>query len=131
MRILLYALVVIGCVALPLLTGCGDGLAQVSGMVQVDGKPLPEGEIIFEEVDRTKQPAVAKISDGAYTIRVAPGNKRILITASRPTKIPDPVMGAAARESMIADEFNVDTKLTHQVEPGEHTGVDFEVAEKP
>jgi hypothetical protein len=126
-----FALATILSLLLTPLTGCGDGLAEVSGTVRIDGRSLTEGEIIFEEVDRTKPPEAAKIKDGTYIIRVVPGEKRILINASRPTSIPDPVMGAVARESMIPEEFNIKTKLTYQVDPGRHGGVDFDVTERP
>lgn len=111
--------------------GCGDGLAQVSGTVLIDGQPLPEGEIIFEESDKSKTPAAGKVIAGKYTVRVVPGTKLVRISASRPTKIPDPVMGAAAREALIGREFNIETGLTHEVVAGSKEGVDFNVEALP
>ena len=111
--------------------GCGDGLSQVSGTVLLDGQPLPEGEIIFEESDKTKTPAAGKVIAGKYTVRVVPGQKLVRISASRPTKIPDPVMGAAAREALIARQFNVETKLTHDVAGARQEAVDFKVEALP
>jgi hypothetical protein len=115
-----------------LAAGCGGmSEAQVSGTVLLDGKPLQEGDIIFEEVDKTKTPAGGKVSDGKYTLKVQPGSKVVRITASRPTKKPDPVMGASARESMIAREFNENTTLRVQIQPGQNEGVNFEVKSIP
>src|SRR3954470_999467 len=88
-------------VALLAAAGCSGSESSVSGTVNMDGQPLKEGDIIFEPADGQGSPAAGKIVDGKYTIKIAPGMKKVRINASRPTKKPDPVMGAAARESMI------------------------------
>ena len=107
--------------------GCGDVLAEVSGTVTVDGEPLQEGEIIFEEADQNKSPEAGPIVGGKYTVQVPPGSKKVRINASRPTKKPERVLGAAARESMVAPEFNERTQLTAEVKPGKQDGVNFAV----
>jgi hypothetical protein len=109
------------------LPGCGSPLSEVSGTVQVDGKALPEGEIIFEAADGKTTPAAGPIKDGKYTVQVLPGAKKVKINASRPTAKPDPVMGTSARESMIPAEFNDQTKLTADVKTGKQDNVNFEV----
>jgi hypothetical protein len=115
-----------------LAAGCGGiADAHVSGTVLMDSKPLEEGDIIFEEMDKSKTPAGGKIVDGKYTLKVQPGSKMVRITASRPTKKPDPVMGASARESMIAKEFNEKTTLKANIQPGQNEGVNFEVKSIP
>ena len=115
-----------------LFTGCGgESPADVTGTVKVDGQPLAEGEIIFEAADGTTTPGAGPIKDGRYEIKVLPGAKKVRISASRPTRKPDPVMGAAAREQMIAREFNQQTKLTAEVRPGKNEGVDFDVKAIP
>jgi len=111
--------------------GCGGSEAEVSGSVNVDGQPLKEGDIIFEAADGSVTPAAGKIVDGKYSLKVLPGPKKVRINASRPTKKPDPVMGAAARESMIAAEFNEQTRLTADVKAGRQAGVNFEVKSIP
>jgi hypothetical protein len=115
-----------------LLSGCGgESLAEVSGTVWIDGKPLPRGEIIFEAADGKKTPAAGPIQDGLYKVKVLPGSKKVKINASRPTAKPDPVMGAAAQESMIPEEFNTRTQLTAEIQPGKQEGVDFKVRALP
>jgi hypothetical protein len=111
--------------------GCNSSESSVSGSVTVDGQPLKEGDIIFEPADGQGSPAAGKIVDGKYSIKIAPGNKKVRINASRPAKKPDPVMGAAARESMIAKEFNEQSTLTADVKGGKQEGVNFEVKSIP
>jgi hypothetical protein len=124
-RILILAL------ALAATAGCGDKPIDVSGTVLVDGKELAEGEIIFEAADNSVTPANGTIRDGKFGFKSLPGPKKVRITSSRPTRKPDPVMGSAARESMIADEFNVATKLTADVVAGRPNEFKFEVKSKP
>ena len=57
--------------------------------------------------------------------------KKVRINASRPAKKADPVMGAAARESMIAREFNEQSTLTADIKGGKQDGVNFEVKAIP
>jgi hypothetical protein len=128
MKYLNGAALVVACLAL---AGCGQSAAEVSGTVLLDGQPLKEGDIIFEEVDKSKSPAAAKIADGKYVVKMAPGMKTVKITASRPTRKIDPVMGSAAREQMIAKEFNEKTTLTAEVRAGTQEGVNFEVKAIP
>lgn len=110
------------------LVGCQREVeTEVSGLVKIDGAPLTEGEIIFEAENQDATPEAAEITQGKYVVKLTPGKKLVRINASRPTKIPDPVMGTAARESMIEPEFNLESTLKVEVKPGKQTGVDFEV----
>ncbi|MBM4097920.1 MAG: hypothetical protein FJ261_14265 [Planctomycetes bacterium] len=113
-------------------SGCmGDGLAEVSGTVTMDGQPLKDGEIILESTDQKSTPAGSKISEGAYTMRTTPGPKVVRILASRPTSKPDPVMGSAAREAAIGPEYNTKSTLRAAINPGKQAGLDFQVKELP
>lgn len=116
---------------LVLVCGCAVPMADVSGTVLMDGKPLGEGEIIFEETDQSKTPVGCKVTKGEYQVKMLPGSKLVRITASRPTKIPDPVMGAAAREHMIGQEYNAKSTLKVEVSAGVTKGVNFEVKSIP
>ncbi len=97
----------------------------------IDGKQLPEGEIIFEATDAQTTPAAGPIKDGKYSVKIVPGSKKVRINASRPTAKPDPVMGTAARESMIRPEFNTRTLLIADLKPGKQENVNFEVKAIP
>jgi hypothetical protein len=114
------------------LAGCrGEPLAEVKGTVRLDGQLLAEGEIIFEADEQDATPEATMIVNGEYQLQLPPGKKIVRINASRPTKIPDPVMGAAARESMILPEFNTESTLRVELKAGKQTGVDFEVQGVP
>lgn len=121
----------LGLVFLSTLVGCGNGEAQVSGVVRLNGEPLAEGDIIFEEADKSKTPAAGKIVAGKYALNVLPGNKVVRINASRPTAKPDPVMGSAARESAIAKEFNERSTLKVEIKSGANRDVNFDVKPSP
>lgn len=117
---------------LVLLPGCDSKeITEVSGTVNVDGNPLKEGDILFESSDSSSAPAAGKIVDGKYSFKVPPGAKKVLITATREGKKKDAAMGAAAREQMIAPEFNVRTTLTADIKAGKQDGVNFEVKAIP
>jgi hypothetical protein len=120
---------VLGC--LLLIAGCGEPMAEVSGTVFLDEQPLSEGDIIFEEVDRSKTPVGGKIVDGRYSVRMLPGSKVVKISASRPARKPDPVMGTAAREALIAEEFNEHSTLRADITPGLREGLNFKVSAIP
>lgn len=115
-----------------MVVGClGDGLADVSGTVTMDGQPLKEGEIIFEAADNSTTPAGGKIAEGKYSLRVTPGAKKVKVLASRPTSKPDPVMGSAARESALGAEYNTNSTLKADIKPGKQDGIDFAVKQLP
>jgi hypothetical protein len=126
-----YATAAVLMASLGWVAGCGVSEAEVSGTVTMDKQPLKEGDIVFEESDKSKTPAAGKIVEGRYTVKVLPGSKIVRITASRPTKKPDPVMGSAAREPMIAKEFNEHSTLRAEIRPGKQDAVDFDVKSVP
>jgi hypothetical protein len=69
--------------------GCGSAKTfDVSGVVTLDGKPLPSGDIVFVPADKTRPVGVA-IKDGRYQLRSLPGKMRVEIrpgTEILPTK---------------------------------------------
>ena len=67
MRFMGSCLILLG--VLTFFTGCGVREGEVSGTVLVDAdQPLHEGEIIFEEADKSKTPGAGSIKDGKYTV---------------------------------------------------------------
>jgi len=71
------------CAAL-LLAGCGgDGRIDVAGQVTFDGKPIDQGTIDFVPADGEGPTAGGLIQGGRYSVRVAPGKKRVEIQGYR------------------------------------------------
>lgn len=122
---------IIGLICVCLITGCGTGDAEVSGLVLMDQQPLAEGEIIFEAIDGTVTPVGGKIENGHYTINVLPGIKKVKISSSRPLSKIDPVMGMAAKENRLGEEYNIKSKIQVDIKPGKNEGVNFDVKELP
>jgi hypothetical protein len=117
--------------------GCGDGKAEVSGTVSLDGTPIEEGAINFIPIDGTRGPgAGAAIRDGKYHIPrsmgVTPGKNRVELRAFRNTgrKVKDPTgpRGAMTEErtQVFPLEYNDQSTLTREVSPGSNT-FDFDI----
>jgi hypothetical protein len=107
-------------------TGCGgDGLAEVKGIVTVDGEPAKVGAITFIPVDGASQTAGAKIVDGAYTARVAPGTFKVEVRVSKVVgerksyQAADAPVKQELAES-LPPRYNDQSELMFEVKPGEN-----------
>src|SRR5438128_5765139 len=86
-----------GLLSTVLLAGCGPSGPRtypVSGTVLFDGKPLPQGDIIFHAARGVVGADAGKIKDGKYSFRAKAGKKKVAILAS--AAVPgkrDPLMG--------------------------------------
>ena len=81
-------------IVLLIILGCGPReVAPVSirGVVTLDGKPLPDGQISF--ITLGKVPNVIPIMDGRFEGKVPPGAKRVEIAAYCPAEIPPDQLG--------------------------------------
>jgi len=99
--------------------GCGGGetgpkLYTIKGVVTFAGAPLADGEMTVRAEDGGHA-AGAKIVNGAYTLQVTPGKKRVEIIALR--EIPgefredNPGQKVAAREQYIPAKYNAQSEL--------------------
>lgn len=110
------------------LAGCGDAdpRSTVSGVVTLDGENVPHGEIVLVPTTPTTPSEAGRIQNGAYTMRAAPGDKKVIIRAERehPTdKVPGPDPGTMVprREQFIPSKYNESTELTLEVTTGRTT----------
>jgi hypothetical protein len=88
---------------------------KISGTVNVDGKPLPEGSISFVG-DQGTVPDVLTIQNGAFEGKVKPGKKKVEIRGFRAAKAPPTATEPEDfKENYIAEEFNAKSKLTAEV----------------
>jgi hypothetical protein len=61
------------------LAGCGPGQGEVSGVVRVNGRPLPFGTIQFLGPDGV--PRAGKIRpDGTFSVGVPPGEAKVIVS---------------------------------------------------
>ncbi len=116
---------------LALAAGCGsaDGLHAVSGTVTFDGQPVESGEIIFRPNGGTEASAAGKIVGGRYSLRAAPGPKRVEITAMRQVETPQAASGepALSFQSYIPEKYNRNSELTADVTARGPNGFDFDL----
>jgi hypothetical protein len=67
-----------------LLSGCGQSLANVSGTVTYDGKPVDDGYITFTPTDGKGKDVGGPIAGGRYTVKeMPPGRKLVKVIAVR------------------------------------------------
>ena len=100
--------------------GCGSGpkLYEVDGTVTLDGKDLPEGDIVFTPEDPKLGPDAGKIKDGKYKFKSKAGKMKVQIRATREVPGKKGPMGTEPLlEDIIADEYNAKTTLTADIGP--------------
>ena len=136
-------LILLGLTVLTPLAGCGktSDRALVSGKVTYRGEPVANGEIRFDAIGGTTQPAGASIRDGQYQVvgkgGVPVGNHRVSITAFRPNSgasaAPSgagPMGGGGVPIQYLPAKYNTQSTLTITLEPGEtKKTLDFDLKE--
>jgi glycine betaine/choline ABC-type transport system substrate-binding protein len=99
------------------LVGCGPpakAKAKVSGEVLLDGKPMPEGSIMF--VMTGEVPETLPVTNGTFTGEVSTGEKRVEIRAYREGKIaPTATIKEAPKENYIPAKYNSASTLKAKV----------------
>ncbi len=103
-----------------------DATVPVQGTVQLDGKPLAEGEITFA-VDG-KPPQIAAITQGAYSGKAIPGANRVEVAVYRTET--DPMTGDQIKINILPPRYNVRTTLTAQVADSGENQFDFQIQSK-
>ena len=65
--------------------GCAEKGSEVtvSGKVTIDGEPIPTGTVTFVAAEGDTPTGGGVIKDGAYTARVPPGEKIVLVLGNR------------------------------------------------
>jgi len=103
--------------ALFLVTGCGPTAvpkAKVSGEVNLDGKPLADGEIAF--VKPGDPPDVMKVTNGKFDGEATIGDKSVEIRAYKEGKVsPTATIKEATKENFIPAKYNATTTLKASV----------------
>jgi hypothetical protein len=104
-----------------LAAGCSSELKTypVSGTVNFNGAPVPEGVINFIAADGRVAPDSCRIVNGQFTGQAKAGRKKVEIYAHRekPGQQAIKVMGLRDRESYIPLRYNVKSELNCDVTP--------------
>jgi hypothetical protein len=115
------------------LLGCGgnsgvplDETVPVQGKVQLDGQPLPDGEIIFS-VDG-KPPQIIPIKGGAYNGKAMVGDNRVELAVYK-MEI-DSMTNDEQKVNTLPARFNTQTTLKAPVTEGGPNNFDFEAQSK-
>lgn len=101
-------------------------LYDVTGAVFVNGEPLTNGAITLEPADGKGGVYGEQIQDGQFLIKASAGEKRVSITASRPSNELGPD-GKPMDEQFLPAEYNAKTKLTAAVSPSEKNVLEFKI----
>ncbi len=111
----LYFVLSMAIVGLIALSGCGKSngnRVSVSGGATWDGQPIETGDVIFQDKDSSVVPDAGKIVNGKYNVVVKPGEKTILVYATKASGKVDPAMGMAPQLQYIPTKYNDESELT-------------------
>jgi hypothetical protein len=127
-------------------SGCSRGRddlprVPVSGTVTMDGKPLPEGVILFSpigEATASSAGATGAIKEGTFSIPredgPVPGNHRVSISRTDVIEVPavkgKQSIGAGRKRlgpELIPARYNSKSELTRQIKRGGATDLTFEL----
>lgn len=112
----------------------GPPKTKISGTVNLDGKPLPEGEIAFVKVDQGVND-VLPVKDGKFAGEASIGERKVEVRAYREAKVEGaggytPPDATATKENYIPPAYNTNSKLTAKIEEGKETPLAFDVTSK-
>jgi hypothetical protein len=130
--------VLFGCATLPAIllvaAGCGSGSSRssVSGTVQFDGKPVPDGTVRFIAVDQGNNNTNGAIRDGKYELTAEagplPGKYKVQISWPKKTgkqvntsENEDPEYAMPEVIEQIPDKYNKKTTLEAVIQSGANT----------
>lgn len=113
--------------------GCGPTMHDVSGKVLLDGQPVDRAEVLFVPTTPARKDFAVKTGgDGAYRIRLLPGEYRVSIVADKQVPAPPGMKGiygdtvTTVTVGIIPKRYNEKTELRRTVSG---TGViDFDLA---
>jgi hypothetical protein len=123
----------LGLVGGAVLAGCGPSGPRtypISGAVLFDGKPLPEGHIIFHAAAGDVGADAGRIKDGKYSFRAKAGKKKVAILASKEVPEKRPALMGPYMENYIPARYNHRTTLTVEVRESGGNQFDFQLDKK-
>jgi hypothetical protein len=98
----------------------------VSGSVAWEGAPMTQGDIVFLSGDPHVPASAGKITDGAFSFRTKPGEKRVEIRSFRLSGKKTP-QGRPIGEMYIPNRYNDNSELKANVTIDGKNKFDFEL----
>ena len=115
------------------MAGCNrDGKYPVSGTVSWNGEPIEKGHITLTPVDPSIGPDAGLITNGSFSFRASPGEKKVEILADRPiasAKANAVMGGLVPHEQYIPVRYNEQTELAWTINKTTNAQ-DFELVEQ-
>ena len=108
------------CLLLATEAGCRQTVAvtfPISGTVTYNGKPLPDGSIVFLPASGPSAADPGTIHDGRFAFSARAGKKKVEIRATREVGPVNRTMGTRDKQSYIPAQYNSQTTLTAEVVP--------------
>ena len=110
-------------------TGCGGGggpeLGQIKGRVQLDGMPVSEATVLFQQ-DASPSAYGVTDSDGYYEVMFSEGNPGAVLGQHRVTIGTARFRDGINHPETIPAMYNRESKLTREVVAGQQT-FDFDI----
>ncbi|QDS90599.1 hypothetical protein EC9_48130 [Rosistilla ulvae] len=113
--------------------GCGSSgpaMSQVSGKVSYGGEPVTAGHVVFRAKDGKTVSSAGPIVDGVFEFESLPGEKTVMITATRPVpgKFDESNPGEKVQitEQFIPENYNAKSELSVVVTEADET-FDFDL----
>ena len=133
-----YHFGIMGFVLISACFGCGatnDGPEKytVTGVVQFEGIPVQEGQIIFRPTGGSGHSSAGSIEDGKFSFESTVGSKQVEITAyesddsGKTTSGPVPEVKSTAKVAFIPAKYNTKTTLSAEVEVDGENKFDFDL----
>lgn len=131
-KIGLSAVCVVALIGLTFLAGCSPSGPQrydVSGKVSCDGKPIKQGSILFEPLDKSLGTEGGTINDGQFKGTAKEGKNKVRITGLDIGPNTRYIEGAPLASNFLPPKFNDETELEIDVTSQNRT-FDFDLTSK-
>lgn len=118
-----------------ILSSCGGGqngptLGSVTGVVQMDGKPLANARVVFTPIDEGRGSTGVTNDSGKYSLEFTHDQRGALVGEHTVQIFSDQYSGEGPSDPVISPEFNADSTLKANVKSGRNS-FDFAVTSSP
>lgn len=113
-----------------LILGCGQSsdrpeTGEVSGVVTLDGDPLPEARVVFAPTEGGQSSEATTDANGHYELvyrgdemGAKVGEHKVYVSTFEEEYLDDTGKMIGGREELVPQQYNTNTTLTKEVKPG-------------